>query len=66
MNTSNMYWEIYDDQDAADFSLVGYMSLSGEQVVIPIEENLPRQVSEIRRANGSDTDIRLYRQSCLV
>lgn len=55
------YWEIYDDQSSADFSTLSYEKLSGEVVEVATEEDLERQVDEIRRVNGASTVIKVYR-----
>ena len=58
----DMYWETYDDQDSADFDLVGYEDLSGTAVLVPVESNLAIQVAEIKRLNGESTEIKVYKQ----
>lgn len=63
MDTRNMYWEIYDDQSSNDFDLVGYVSLSGSEVVVPIEGDLAQQVAEIRRTNGYNTEVKVYQSN---
>lgn len=62
MDVKGMYWEIYDDQQAEDFDYVGYTNLSGEAVVTEISDNLALQVAEILRANGHNTEVRVYRK----
>lgn len=62
MDVSGMYWEVYDDQSADEFDYVGYVDLSGETVVVEIKENLAMQVAEILRANGSNTEVRVYKK----
>lgn len=59
---SDVYWEIYDDQSADDFKSLSYMSLSGEMVKSPITGDLEMMVHEIRRLNGMDTEVRLYKE----
>ena len=61
MDVSGMYWETYDDQNGADFKYVGYIDLSGKQVVTEIVENLAAMVNEIKRLNGQRTEVRVYR-----
>ena len=55
----NNYWEFYDDQDGSGFDYLSYTSLNGEPVTVKIEKDLSRQVAEIRRCNGRNTEIRL-------
>lgn len=62
MDVNGMYWEIYDDQQAEDFDYVGYTNLSGEPIVTEISGNLALQVAEILRANGHNTEVRVYRK----
>ena len=59
---SSGYWEIYDDQSADDFKSLSYVNLSGETVRVPITGDLDMQVHEIRRTNGDDTEVRLYKE----
>lgn len=59
---SGKYWEIYDDQLAEDFKSLSYIGLSGDEVHVPIAGNLEEQVDEIRRMNGQDTEIRIYKE----
>ena len=61
LDTTNMYWEDYDDQSEDDFTHVGYTNLKGEPVVEKITGCLIDMVNEIRRCNGSDTAIKVYR-----
>lgn len=60
MNTADMYWEDYEDQDASEFQYVGYTDYKGEQVLEPIKD-LIAQVKEVRRQYGSSAVIRVYR-----
>lgn len=62
MDLRGMYWEIYDDQNEEDFDFVGYENLAGEQITAPIEDNLAMQVAEILRANGHNTEVRVYKK----
>lgn len=62
IDVSGMYWESYDDQDAEDFDYVGYTDLCGKDVVVKVEDNLALQVSEIKRLNGQDTVIKVYKE----
>ncbi len=66
MNVTSMYWEIYDDQSAEEFSYIGYTDLEGKDVVVPISSNLARQVAEIRRTNGDDVEVKVYRDQMMV
>lgn len=54
------YWELYDDQTSADFSELSYVDLQGHQIVVPTEEDLAKQVYDIRRRVGASTEIKLY------
>lgn len=63
VETTNMYWEDYDSQSSADFTHVGYQAYNGEFKLVPVEENLARQVAEILRCNGSETCVRVYREN---
>lgn len=58
---SERYWEIYDDQDGDGFSTLSYINLSGETVEVAVESDLAKQVFEIRRCNGKDVEIKLYK-----
>ena len=60
MDTAEMYWEVYDDQDDMDFQYVGYIDSTGEWVREEIT-NLTDQVNEIRRQYGKNIEIRVYR-----
>lgn len=60
MDTTNMYWEDYDDQDDKDFQYVGYTNLDGESVMEEIK-NLHDQVREIRRQCGKNINIKVYK-----
>lgn len=62
MDVSGMYWEVYDDQDANDFQYVGYVDLSGQEIVAKVTTNLALQVAEIYRTNGKNTEVRVYRE----
>lgn len=59
-NLEDAYWEIYDDQDSADFNYLSYVNRVGEDVVEKIED-IDRQVYEIRRVNGKATQIKVYK-----
>lgn len=61
MSATDRYWEEYDGQDVAGFKDLSYTSLSGSVVTVPIEPNIDMQVAEIYRANGSNTNIRIYK-----
>lgn len=58
-----MYWEDYDGQDAKDFQFVEYTSIMNQTVRVPVEDDLDEQVAEIRRCNGSATQIRVLREN---
>ncbi len=60
MDTAEMYWEVYDDQDDMDFQYVGYIDFEGKRVLDKIKD-LAAQVNEIRRQYGKDIEIRVYR-----
>lgn len=60
MDTAEMYWEVYDDQDDMNFQYVGYIDFEGKQVLDKIKD-LSAQVNEIRRQYGKDIEIRVYR-----
>ena len=60
-NIDEMYWEEYDDQNEKDFTHVGYTNLNGEPVFVEITGSLEDMVREIRRCNGSSTEIKVYR-----
>lgn len=60
MDTAEMYWEVYDDQDDMNFQYVGYVDFEGKQVLDKIKD-LASQVNEIRRQYGKDIEIRVYR-----
>ena len=62
IDVSNMYWETYDDQSAKDFDYVGYVNISGENVVEEVSDNLTLQVAEIKRTNGQHTEVRVYKK----
>lgn len=62
MDKDSMYWEIYDDQESKSFDFVGYTNLAGEDILAPVEGNLSAQVSEIRRLNGADIEIKVYKK----
>lgn len=62
MDTSTMYWETYDDQDGKDFDYLSYVGLDGRPRLDAIGMNIAMQVAEIRRVNGQNTDIRVYRR----
>lgn len=62
MDTSTMYWETYDDQDGTDFDYLSYVGLDGRPRLDAIGMNIAMQVAEIRRVNGQNTDIRVYRR----
>lgn len=59
-NLEDAYWEIYDDQDDADFNYLSYVNRVGEDVIEKIED-IDRQVYEIRRVNGKATQIKVYK-----
>lgn len=59
-NLENAYWEIYDDQDGADFNYLSYVNRVGEDVIEKVED-IDRQVYEIRRVNGKATPIKVYK-----
>lgn len=59
-NLEDAYWEIYDDQDGADFNYLSYVNRVGEDVVEKVED-IDRQVYEIRRVNGKATQIKVYK-----
>lgn len=61
LDIDKMYWETYDDQDGKDFAFVSYVGLTGERTVVEAADNLASQVAEIRRTNGSNTEVRVYR-----
>lgn len=61
MNAADMDWEIYDDQDDDVFTHIGYVDLSGTPHFEPIINKLVLQVAEIKRKNGNNTEIRVYR-----
>jgi len=61
VDVTNMYWEGYDDQDSKDFDFVGYVDLSGNEVVVEVSDNLAAQVAEIKRCNGHKTQVRVYK-----
>lgn len=60
MDTAEMYWEVYDDQDDMNFQYVGYIDFEGKQVLDKIKD-LSAQVNEIRRQYGKNIEIRVYR-----
>lgn len=53
------YWEFYDDQDGSKFATLQYVNLAGDEVEEPIEDDLEKQVFEIRRKNGASVPIKL-------
>lgn len=57
----DVYWEEYDDQDGTGFTHVGYTDINGEDKFEEIGDDLEMQVVEIRRCNGRDTRVKLYR-----
>lgn len=57
-----MYWEDYDGQDSADFTYVEYTNIIGNTVRVPVEADLDAQVTEIRRCNGTATQVRVLRE----
>lgn len=61
MENYQAYWELFDDQSSADFSFISYINLEGETVFDPIDRNLSEQVASIRRKNGKDTEIKVYK-----
>lgn len=65
MDLTGKYWEIYDDQSADDFDVLAYTNLAGESVVEDIKQDLAKQVAEIRRKNGQDVEIRLYKTNAI-
>ena len=60
MNLTDAYWEVYDDQDESDFNYLSYIDRTGKEVIEKIN-NLDKQVYEIRRVNGSVTQIKVYK-----
>ena len=61
------YWEIYDDQSEVNFDMLEYKDLRGTIVTEPITGSLARQAANIRRRNGRDTEIKVYkREAALV
>lgn len=60
MDTAEMYWEVYDDQDDMNFQYVGYIDFEGKRVLDKVKD-LSAQVNEIRRQYGKDIEIRVYR-----
>lgn len=60
-DTKGMYMEDYDDQDDMGFKLLSYTSLSQGFVVEKIGNNLAAQVNDIRRRNGNNTVVRVYK-----
>ena len=58
---ANKYWEYYDDQTSDEFTELSYTNLQNQIVVIPTEQNLKRQVREIRRTCGNDVEIKVYK-----
>jgi hypothetical protein len=62
MMVAEEYWEIYDDQSYEDFGELSYTNLSGVFVRIPTEPAIEQQVQEIRRLNGTDVEIKVYKR----
>ena len=66
MDVSQMYWEEYDNQNSSDFDYVGYIDLSGNEVVSPVGSNLAQQVAEIYRCNGKNTVVKVYKDQAVL
>ena len=60
-DTKGMLVEDYSDQDDMGFTLLSYVNLKQETIVEEIGDNLAAQVYEIRRRNGNNTAIRVYK-----
>lgn len=65
---ADRYWEYYDDQSSEDFDEISYVDLQGALIVVKTQPDLERQVAEIRRRCGADTEIKVYAKegACLV
>ena len=57
------YWEDYDGQNVSEFKTIGFNNSRGELVFVPIESDIKSQIREIKRINGRDTGIKVYKSA---